>query len=1168
MEDRQPDSRPQHSLGVHDANAGEVSRNRPPLPGAPAVKVGASAASADGAKENAQAHPGGATAHIRSEYVASKLPAKSSLRKADDPLWSKFSSLQDELLNFSTQTQARRDSLTERAGSLNPVLLPLPLLAAAQRPTDPSAAPPWASVHRTLPESKQQSTLGADAASSQEDDGCTTNLGSHTSGSKEKLIIIPAGATASSKIAKAAVEAFDEPGLQKLWHEGLHKQLQRTKDGATDKSRIHELAELVKLLRKCIKEMGSRTTLYIDQCIKLERENSQQVESVKLSTHTTLKQLEAELASTRQSLAECELDFRNDKAKWGFDLETQRAEASRLMRELERLTEERDRARDEAKRAEQQRQQLDAELKARQAGHDKEGACMGYGRSPLLQSRWHLLSAVRLQELRKAASQQMREVSANQGEAVRALTEEKFAADNRIHGLRVSRPSTCVHLRIAPLTCAARDPPASALSAGPGSSATAAYPCPPPHPPSPLAQDENVKLSSTLKAAQDCVTEYEREVQLLRATVDNLRGSLAGKEAASAVQSEQVAKVHRELAQCREQLAALTGEAQRLQQELERGGEERAELAASLERTSCEVSAQRARLAEAEQEAEEQRGAWEVERQELVSSLSAVTAEKSSLCEGMAYLKAALAAAMGQKEEAAASAAREAAEKGALLRERTNLQHQARTANAPAALVVEMAASCQAQAEQAAASARAQAEAVQAEMLASQQQLADKDGRLAHLEGEFEALKEVLGETAAAGGDGGGGKDVVTTLLSKIATLQNAAAAAEAVRRKLHNELVDIRGNILATARKLEEQAEWSYSMEASFVEIYNNQLRDLLGSGPAGASPINDLHAIKHDPDGGHTLVAGVSKVPVSDAEGAGVLIRRASAARAVEATAMNSVSSRSHSVFMLYITGWHAGSGTRLQGCLCLVDLAGSERLDRSLAEGQAKKEACAINQSLSSLGDVFAALSSKSSHVPYRNSKLTYLLQPCLGGSGKTLMFVNINPEPASAGESLCSLRFASKVSGCETGAKGGARRNMLTLGGGGGEAGPSAGSDAAARPPTAAGSGAPPTGRRPPAAAAPVASTPAASRAAAPPEALPGSLRASASGLPRPPPGGLDALAAKRMSLAPQRGTMDGGAARMSLAGQPGRQGHQQAEGSAGAKRAAPGPAGNAAKRSKV
>ena len=106
-------------------------------------------------------------------------------------------------------------------------------------------------------------------------------------------------------------------------------------------------------------------------------------------------------------------------------------------------------------------------------------------------------------------------------------------------------------------------------------------------------------------------------------------------------------------------------------------------------------------------------------------------------------------------------------------------------------------------------------------------------------------------------------------------------------------------------------------------------------------------------------------------------------------------------------------------ISGTLNLVDLAGSERLDRSNATGQTAKEAVAINKSLSSLTDVFAAIGEHSKHVPFRNSKLTYLLQPCFSGDGKTLMVVNISPTEESVQESMCSLRFASSVNKCELG-----------------------------------------------------------------------------------------------------------------------------------------------------
>ena len=111
--------------------------------------------------------------------------------------------------------------------------------------------------------------------------------------------------------------------------------------------------------------------------------------------------------------------------------------------------------------------------------------------------------------------------------------------------------------------------------------------------------------------------------------------------------------------------------------------------------------------------------------------------------------------------------------------------------------------------------------------------------------------------------------------------------------------------------------------------------------------------------------------------------------------------------------------GQQKETRATINLVDLAGSERLDRSHAQGQRLKEAQSINKSLSALAGVFASLNAKRSHVPYRDSRLTFLLQPALSGDGKTLLFVNLSPTAASANESLCSLRFAKQVNQVELG-----------------------------------------------------------------------------------------------------------------------------------------------------
>ncbi|VFQ59602.1 unnamed protein product [Cuscuta campestris] len=140
----------------------------------------------------------------------------------------------------------------------------------------------------------------------------------------------------------------------------------------------------------------------------------------------------------------------------------------------------------------------------------------------------------------------------------------------------------------------------------------------------------------------------------------------------------------------------------------------------------------------------------------------------------------------------------------------------------------------------------------------------------------------------------------------------------------------------------------------------------------------------------------------------------------RSVGATALNDHSSRSHSCLTVHVRGQDLTTGTVLRGCMHLVDLAGSERVDKSQVTGERLKEAQHINKSLSALGDVISALAQKSSHIPYRNSKLTQLLQDSLGGHAKTLMFVHISPEPDALGETISTLKFAERVAGVELGA----------------------------------------------------------------------------------------------------------------------------------------------------
>ncbi|KAL4554904.1 hypothetical protein LXL04_037513 [Taraxacum kok-saghyz] len=223
---------------------------------------------------------------------------------------------------------------------------------------------------------------------------------------------------------------------------------------------------------------------------------------------------------------------------------------------------------------------------------------------------------------------------------------------------------------------------------------------------------------------------------------------------------------------------------------------------------------------------------------------------------------------------------------------------------------------------------------------------------------------------------------------------------------------------IFEARERLKEQG-WKYEMQVSMLEIYNETIRDLLSSNKSSSTDSSgnkQQYAIKHDSNG-NTSVADLTIVDVRSSKEVAFLLNRAAQSRSVGKTQMNEQSSRSHFVFTLRISGVNETMEQHVQGVLNLIDLAGSERLSKSGSTGDRLKETQAINKSLSSLTDVIFALAKKEEHVPYRNSKLTYLLQPCLGGDSKTLMVVNVSPAPTSVNESLCSLRFAARVNACE-------------------------------------------------------------------------------------------------------------------------------------------------------
>uniref|UniRef100_A0A674MYU4 Kinesin-like protein n=1 Tax=Takifugu rubripes TaxID=31033 RepID=A0A674MYU4_TAKRU len=186
----------------------------------------------------------------------------------------------------------------------------------------------------------------------------------------------------------------------------------------------------------------------------------------------------------------------------------------------------------------------------------------------------------------------------------------------------------------------------------------------------------------------------------------------------------------------------------------------------------------------------------------------------------------------------------------------------------------------------------------------------------------------------------------------------------------------------------LEKAPDWDYTITVSMVEIYNESLRNLLGDS------LSDRLDIKMNPDGsGQLYVPGLTEFTVLSPEDINRVFELGHMNRATACTNLNEHSSRSHALLIITVSGYNTVTGSRTQGKLNLVDLAGSERIAKSGAEGNRLREAQCINKSLSALGDVINALRGKHSHVPFRNSRLTYLLQDSLSGDSKTLMMVQV-------------------------------------------------------------------------------------------------------------------------------------------------------------------------------
>jgi hypothetical protein len=197
-----------------------------------------------------------------------------------------------------------------------------------------------------------------------------------------------------------------------------------------------------------------------------------------------------------------------------------------------------------------------------------------------------------------------------------------------------------------------------------------------------------------------------------------------------------------------------------------------------------------------------------------------------------------------------------------------------------------------------------------------------------------------------------------------------------------------------------------SFSVTCSYLQIYNERISDLLLDNAAGGNL-----RLRGRGDGS-MRVEGLSEQPARNAAETLALLEEGHSRRTVAATNMNMSSSRSHAIFIIALE--YSIEGKTRTSRLHLVDLAGSESQKTSQTEGKRLKEASGINKSLSALGNVINALVSKhTTHVPYRDSKLTRVLEQALGGKGFSVLIATVASEVSNIAETQSTLKFAQRA-----------------------------------------------------------------------------------------------------------------------------------------------------------